>query len=105
MLHVTSAESLSQSAAGFSLSLDKLVAAGTSVQCASTPVSTCDVLLCSIGKSVLLTRLNIVRDLWQAGVRCSVLDQQEVSVHIALLCSIDLLESLECIADSSKYST
>ncbi|KAI5707240.1 hypothetical protein M8J75_015941 [Diaphorina citri] len=77
MLDVCTESSSSQSAAGFSLSLDKLVAAGSSVQCTGTVASTCDVLLCSIGKSLLHTRLNIVRDLWQAGVRCSVLDQLE----------------------------
>uniref|UniRef100_A0A8D8LTM2 non-specific serine/threonine protein kinase n=2 Tax=Cacopsylla melanoneura TaxID=428564 RepID=A0A8D8LTM2_9HEMI len=94
MLDVSPDSSSPQCGAGLSLSLDKLVSAGSSVPCSSTPNSTCDVLLYSIGKGMLHTRLNIVRDLWQAGVRCTVLEQQEDFESIQSYC---LSSRIPCI--------
>lgn len=66
----------SQSAAGISLSIDKIV---STLQADQWKTSLVDAVLCSIGtKLVIRDKLSLARDLWAAGVKTYLLDSIQV---------------------------
>lgn len=69
---------IKQSGVGISISLDKLVQALQEEQLLQNEfenVNNLDVLVCSIGsKPMVLEQCKILRDLWAAGIRCSLID-------------------------------
>ncbi len=68
-----------QSAVGLSLFLDKIIC---SLQTDSQVFSTVDVVVCSIGKSINeQEKLKIMKDLWSAEIRSTILDVEQVRIY------------------------
>ncbi|KAI8514991.1 Eukaryotic translation initiation factor 2 alpha kinase 4 [Branchiostoma belcheri] len=60
-------------AVGVSIAFEKVVSAVSASESCQVP-STCDILVCTIGRSSLLKeRMRVVRDLWAAGLRAEIL--------------------------------
>ncbi|GLV39622.1 Gcn2 [Carabus blaptoides fortunei] len=68
---------VSQSAVGISLSLDKLVQALQEEQSAEMGLCNLDAVVCSMGvRPMMKEKAKILRELWSAGIRCSLLEAQ-----------------------------
>ena len=71
----TMCKEVSQAAAGISISLDKIVSALQEEN--SSPAV--DVIVCSVGhRSMVKEKAAVIRDLWAAGIKSSLVDNQQV---------------------------
>lgn len=70
---------VSQSAAGVSISLDKIVSALQEHQHSCLPQGETDVILCSLGqRNLFKEKAKLARDMWTAGIRTLLADGMQV---------------------------
>lgn len=88
----------SQYAAGISLSLDKIVSA---LQADNYKASTLDVLVCSLGQnSMTREKVGILKELWNAGIKSSLLDTTQSLEDIQNFCMEMCIHNIVMLKDT-----
>nr|CAD7463560.1 unnamed protein product [Timema tahoe] len=101
-----SGKGLSQAAAGVSISLDRLVSALQELEEGEeegddTPFGALDVVVCSLGRSPMVReKCTLIRELWAAGIRATILDAIQSLEEVQDYCREQLVPHMVLFKDT-----